>query len=60
MKYVILFVRNIVISAFVIYGYNIIAVNFNMIIPINLWTVGFVSIFNLPALLTLIFLKMWG
>ena len=40
--------------------YNMIAVNFNMIIPINIFTVLFVSIFDIPALITLIIIKLWG
>ena len=54
------YLKKFIFAVFVIYTYNMIAVNFNMIIPINLWTVSFVSFFDFPALITLIILKTWG
>ena len=53
-------IKKFVLGAIILYTYNMIAVNFNMIIPINIWTVVFVSIFDFPALVTLIILKIWG
>ena len=50
-------VKKIVLSAFALYGYNLIAVNFNMIIPINIINVGLMSYFGIPALLTLILFR---
>lgn len=60
LKLILKYVKRIVFGAFIIYTYNMIAVNFNMIIPINLWTVLFVSFFDFPALATLVILKVWG
>ena len=54
------YLKKFIFAVFVIYTYNMIAVNFNMIIPINLWTLSFVSFFDFPALITLIILKTWG
>lgn len=54
------YLQKFILGAFILYSYNMIAVNFNMIIPINLWTVLFVSIFDFPALVTLVILKVWG
>ena len=54
------YIKKFVLGAVILYTYNMIAVNFNMIIPINLWTIIFVSIFDFPALVTLIILKIWG
>ena len=50
-------VKKIVIGAFVLYGYNLIAVNFNMIIPINLTTVSLTTIFGFPALIALMLFR---
>lgn len=57
MKKIVNFIRNIVISAFILYGYNLIAVNFNMIIPINFITIFFVAVLGAPALFALILFK---
>ena len=54
------YIKKFVLGAVILYTYNMIAVNFNMIIPINLWTIIFVSIFDFPALVILIILKIWG
>ena len=52
--------KKIILSFFLLYWFNKIGINFNMIIPINIWTVLFVSIFDFPALATLVILKVWG
>jgi len=57
MKKIVNFIRNIVISAFILYGYNLIAVNFNMIITINFITIFFVAFLGAPALFALILFK---
>ena len=54
------YVKKFILSSFIIWTFNMIAVNFNMVIPINLCTIGFVCLFDFPALVTLIILKMWG
>lgn len=53
-------IKKFVLGAVILYTYNMIAVNFNMIIPINLWNVSFIGLFDFPALVTLIILKIWG
>jgi len=57
MKKVMNVVKKIVLSAFALYGYNLIATNFNMLIPINVITVGSMAFFGFPALLALILFK---
>lgn len=57
MKRVMLFLKKIVLSGFVLYGYNLIAVNFNMLIPINFVTLGCISILGAPSLFALILFK---
>jgi len=46
--------KRIIISAFVLYGYNLIASPINLIIPINVFTVGILTVFGLPAIFSLI------
>lgn len=57
MKNIMLLIKKIVLSAFVLYGYNLIAVNFNMIIPINYITVGLMTILGAPVLVSLVLFK---
>ena len=51
-------VKNIVLGAFVLYGYNLIAINFNMMIPVNLITLFGISFLGFPGLIALILFKM--
>ena len=63
MKIIGAILKKIIFSAFLLYGYNLIAVNFNMIIPINIYTIGLVSVLGIPSVLALILFKMfvlWG
>lgn len=46
--------KKIVFSVFLIYGFNIIAEPLNLIIPINIITVGTITLLGMPALLSLI------
>lgn len=46
--------KKIVFSVFLIYGFNIIAAPLNLIIPINIITVGAITLLGMPALLSLI------
>lgn len=54
MKKIFAIIKKIIISAFFIYSYNLIAVKFNMIIPINIITISLVSLFGMPAMFFLI------
>ena len=47
-------VKKIVFSVFLIYGFNLMASPLNLIIPINVITVGSITILGVPALLSLI------
>lgn len=57
MKNVIELLKKIIMSYIVLYGYNLIAANFNMLIPINLITVLLVTILGVPSLIALVLLK---
>lgn len=55
-KKVINVIKKIIISSFLLYGYNLIVQPLGLIIPINIITIGAVSLFGVPALLSLIFM----
>lgn len=57
MKKLKIIVRNIVLAAFILYGYNLIAVNFNMMVPVNFITLGSVTFLGAPALIALVLFK---
>lgn len=52
--------KKILISSFLIYGFNILAVSLNINIPLNIITIGYVSIFGAPALISLIMVYIFG
>ncbi len=49
-------IKKIVFAVFLIYGYNILAVPLGIIVPLNLLTIIYVTLFDVPALLSLIVL----
>lgn len=49
--------KKVIFSAFLLYGYNLIAANFNLVIPINVITVLFVSFLGAPGMFALILFK---
>lgn len=57
MKKLFFVIKKVVIGGFLLYGYNLIAVHFNMILPINLITLLFVSFLGAPALFALVLFK---
>lgn len=57
MKKILELVKKIVISGFLLYGYNLIAVNFNMILPINIITILSITFLGSPALFALVLFK---
>lgn len=46
--------KKIVVSAFILYSYNLISVPLNLIVPINISTVSILIIFGIPSLFALI------
>lgn len=49
--------KKIILSAFILYGYNLIAVKFNLTIPINIITVSAISVLGFPILFVFVLLK---
>lgn len=47
--------KRVIMSVFLLYGYNLIAAPLGFIIPINLITILLISILGIPALLSLVF-----
>ena len=47
-------------ASFLIYAFNMVAVNFNVVVPINLWTIGFTTVFDVPGIAILLILKTIG
>lgn len=56
LKKILKLIRKITFSVLLLYGYNLIMAPLNMIVPINLITVGLLTIFGSSALLGLIFI----
>lgn len=53
-------VKRVISSSFLLYAFNMILVNFNVVIPLNLWTICFVSFFDIPGIIILLVLKAIG
>ncbi len=57
MKNIFVLLRKIILSYIILYGYNLIAANFNLVIPINFITVGLITFLGFPSLFALLLLK---
>ena len=65
MKSIFQYIKRLIMSFLILYSYNLIAVNFNMVIPINFITLGLLTFLGTPSLLALLLLKIvllwkWG
>lgn len=58
MKKITKYLRKVIVTFFVIYGYNNLVMPINMVIPINIYTILLVYCFGLPSLLALIVIKL--
>jgi len=59
LKFILKVVKRIIISSFLLYGYNILVQPIGLIIPINIFTIGSISILGIPGLLCLIFIMIF-
>ena len=57
MKLIKYFIRRIIYAAFLLYGYNLISVNFNLILPINVYSISIVSILGSSGLIGMVLFK---
>ena len=56
-------IKRFIYAAFLLYGYNLISVEFNMMVPINLYNlimVMFLGPFGLISLILFKYLILWG
>lgn len=53
-KFILKIIKKIIISSFLLYGYNLLVQPIGLIIPINIFTIGIISILGIPSLLCLI------
>ena len=58
MNKIIILVKRTIFSTFLIYGYNMIAVNFQLVVPINAITISLVTFLGAPGLLALVLFKL--
>lgn len=54
MKYLFKLFKKIVLSFGILYAYNLLMTNFNLPIPINIWTIGITTILGIPGFIGLI------
>lgn len=63
MKIILKFLKKIIISCFILYGYNYISYRFNLILPINIFNILLISFLGPFGLIGLVFFKyfyLWG
>ncbi|MBR3523254.1 MAG: pro-sigmaK processing inhibitor BofA family protein [Bacilli bacterium] len=46
-------IKRIIISSFLLYGYNILVTPLDLVIPINIYTILAISLLGIPALVAL-------
>lgn len=49
-------IKSFLVAPFVIYLYNLIAVSFDLVIPINFFSIMFVGLFGMSGLITVVLL----
>lgn len=50
-------VKRFILSSFILYGYNLIAMNFNMVLPFNIITISIVYLLGVPGFFALLLFK---
>ena len=60
MKLIFKYLKRFLLGGFLLYAYNLIAITFGITIPINLYTIFTVGIFDIPGLIALVVLKLIG
>ena len=59
LKYMFKIIKRIIVSSFLLYGYNVLIQPIGFIVPINIITIGALTILGVPALLCLIFIMIF-
>ena len=52
--------KKVILSFIILYSFNTIGSSFNIIIPINIMTIGIITFLGLPALFSLTFLLVFA
>ena len=60
MKRIFKYLKRFILGGFLLYAYNLIAVTFNITVPINLFTILTVGLLDIPGLAALVILKLVG
>ena len=60
MRIIFKYLKKFIFAGFILYTYNLIAVTFNITIPINIFTIIMVGFLDIPGLVSLIILKLVG
>ena len=58
MKKLLKLLRQLILAPFILYIYNLIAISFNIIIPINFFTIIVVGLLGIPGLVLLLVFKL--
>lgn len=54
------YIKKIILGGFLLYAYNLIAITFNITVPINFFTILTVGLLDIPGLAALVILKLIG
>lgn len=60
MRIIFKYLKRFILGGFLLYAYNLIAVTFNITVPINLFTIVTVGLLDIPGLAALVILKLVG
>ena len=54
------YLKRFILGGFLLYAYNLIAVTFNITVPINFYTILITGLLDIPGLASLVILKLIG
>ena len=60
MHIILKFLKRFILGGFLLYAYNLIAVTFNITVPINFYTILITGVLDIPGLASLVILKLIG
>ncbi len=54
------YIKKFIMGTFLIYAFNVIAVNLNIVIPINIWTMCFTMLFDFVGVIVIVLIMTVG
>ena len=60
MHIILKYLKRFILGGFLLYAYNLIAVTFNITVPINFYTILITALLDIPGLASLVILKLIG